>query len=201
MLTVAFLSAGCSQPAPPADGKAAGDGKVATGEAPKTEDKATPAGKPVEIVLKSVDPEGLQKAIDDLTAQKKAVFVDFWATWCVPCREAFPHTVELSKKYAGDGLAVISVALEEDPKADEAKVKAFLAEQKADFTHFVSTQGAEDSMEAFAIDGGGIPHYRVYDKEGKLVRKFVFGDPEQTFSADDVEAAIRKAVGAEGAAP
>ena len=57
----------------------------------------------------------------------KVVLVDFWATWCPSCVEQFPHTVELHRKFAESGLAVVSVSLDE-PDA-EPQVREFLRRQ------------------------------------------------------------------------
>lgn len=45
----------------------------------------------------------------------KIVLLDFWATWCVPCREATPHFVELQQKYGNRGLQVIGVSMDDSP--------------------------------------------------------------------------------------
>ena len=66
----------------------------------------------------------------------KPILVDFWSTWCVPCTEQFPHTVQLHAKYAASGLAVISVSLDEP--SDEARVKTFLEKQGATFDNLLS---------------------------------------------------------------
>ena len=61
----------------------------------------------VEIHVQVAD----RQAFDALVEQRRGevVLVDFWATWCIPCVQQFPHTVDLHRKYAGRGLAVISV--------------------------------------------------------------------------------------------
>jgi thiol-disulfide isomerase/thioredoxin len=51
-------------------------------------------------------------AMDDL--QGKVVLLDFWATWCEPCREAMPHIRNVAKKFQGQPLVVLSVGLDED---------------------------------------------------------------------------------------
>jgi thiol-disulfide isomerase/thioredoxin len=45
------------------------------------------------------------------------VVVDFWASWCGPCREAFPHLDQLARRYQADGLTVIGVSVDDDPRA------------------------------------------------------------------------------------
>jgi thiol-disulfide isomerase/thioredoxin len=45
----------------------------------------------------------------------KVVLLDFWATWCDPCREEIPHFVDLQKKYGGQGLQIIGVSMDDEP--------------------------------------------------------------------------------------
>lgn len=98
--------------------------------------------------------------------QGKVVLVDFWATWCSPCVEKFPHTVALAEKYRKEGLVAISVSLD-DPDGLE-QVQKFLTSQGADFEHLVSKDGgSSESMEAFQLDAA-VPHYRLYDRTGKV---------------------------------
>src|SRR5262245_968326 len=54
----------------------------------------------------------------------QVILVDYWATWCGPCRKKFPHTVELSRRYKSQGLAVISVSFDDDEA--HSKVERFL---------------------------------------------------------------------------
>jgi thiol-disulfide isomerase/thioredoxin len=109
-------------------------------------------------------------AYDELIAshQGKVVLADFWATWCGPCVEQFPHTVELSKKYDPAELAVVSVSMDEP--SDQEKVLAFLREHGAAFDNLLGEYGVgEKGVEAFEITDGAVPHYKVYDRSGTLV--------------------------------
>ena len=140
---------------------------------------------PVEVTIESVSPKGLKDAI--AKHKGKAVLVDYWATWCKPCRDAFPHTVSLSKKHAGEGLIVISVCM--DAKDSKEKAIKFLKSQAADIVNLGSTlEDEEESYLAFEIDGGLIPHYKIFDTEGKLVEK-ISGDQKAK-----IDAAIMKAL-------
>jgi thiol-disulfide isomerase/thioredoxin len=97
----------------------------------------------------------------------KVVLVDFWSTSCVPCIQAFPHTVELDHKYRERGLATIAVSLD-DPESAPV-VKNFLqAQGSITFDNLLSRDGmSSKSMEAFDLNAA-VPHYRLYDRTGKL---------------------------------
>lgn len=56
--------------------------------------------------------DGTRLSLDDL--QGKVVLLDFWATWCAPCREALPHMREIAKKFQGQPLVILSVSLDSD---------------------------------------------------------------------------------------
>ncbi len=119
----------------------------------------------------------------------KVVFVDFWATWCVPCRKAFPHTVELARKHP-EKLAVVSMALDDaDAKED---VLGFLKEQGASFDNLMcSFGGSDESYDAYQIPGASLPYFRVYDRDGSLKHTFGY-DAENDRGVD--EAAVHKAI-------
>lgn len=54
--------------------------------------------------------------LDLSTYRGKVVLLDFWATWCVPCREEIPHFVELQDKYRDQGLQIIGVSMDDGPE-------------------------------------------------------------------------------------
>jgi thiol-disulfide isomerase/thioredoxin len=150
----------------------AGDGPPGRAETP-----AAAAGKSltpdkVNLVV------GDAKALGELIARHrgKAVFVDLWATWCGPCVAGFPHTVELAHKYQGQGLATIAVNF--DQLDDQPKVREFLAEQGADFENLMSKHDGVNQDAAADFDVEALPQYRLYDRQGKL-RKRWEGQPEQ----------------------
>lgn len=148
---------------------------------------ATPAAT-TNVTLERADKSQLAAAIQAHAGQ--VVFVDFWATWCGPCKEQFPHTVELAHKYKDQGLAVISVSCD-DPDG-EAGALEFLKSKGADFENLISTHGI-DTIDVLEIAGGALPHYRIYDRQGKLVKSFG-PDPDKGLSPEEIEVFVKEAL-------
>ncbi|HVP38689.1 MAG TPA: TlpA disulfide reductase family protein [Candidatus Saccharimonadales bacterium] len=96
----------------------------------------------------------------------KVVLVDFWATWCPPCRKEIPHLVTLYQKYKDQGLEVVGLA--DDPR-DHAQVAPFVARQKIPYTVAFSAENTADSF------GGvvGYPTVFVINRTGQVVQKFI----------------------------
>ena len=173
---------------------AANSGKAPAGKPDsKADEKVPEQSEPDEIRLAVIDAAGLQAAVDTHTG--KVVLVDCWATWCDSCVKAFPHTVELSRKLADQGLVVMSLSFD-DPEAEKiAKVRAFLREQEATFENYVSKLDlADDGADAFGINDGALPHYKVYDRSGKLLKSLSAADPDQSLTPETLEAAVTEAL-------
>jgi len=105
------------------------------------------------------------------------LIVDFWATWCVPCRVEIPHFVELQKQYRDKGLTVIGVSLDEQgPEV----VKKFL--KRFDVTYPVVI-GNEKVVEAYGrIDA--IPTTFVIDRQGRIVSRHIGYDDKAVFEKE-----------------
>ena len=94
----------------------------------------------------------------------KVVVVNFWATWCPPCRKEMPDLQSLYKKYKDKGLVILAVSDE-----DLSKVKPFVAEQ--DVKYPVLLDPGRKVNDLFQIQG--IPRSFVYDRDGKLVAQAI----------------------------
>ena len=186
LATLMLSAAGCSKPETPSvpsadpssDPAAIEETPVSAtagaAEATPIDTTATPQG---EVALTEIDGAGLKAAI--AAHQGQVVLVDMWATWCIPCREKFPHVVELSRKHADEGLTVISLSI--DDPAERDAVLEFLTEQDAAFENFIGTYGlGTEATDAFEY-GGEVPFYKLYDRSGELRHQFS-GDPR-----DDIE--------------
>jgi len=140
------------------------------------------------VTVEPVSPEEFQKFIAG--QRGKVVFVDFWATYCLPCRERFPRTLALAKKYGDQGLTAVSVSMDSPEPAYQKKILEFLTQQNSQIKNFANR--LEDTDAAFAaldIAGGALPHYKIYGRNGKLRNKFG-GDPDHPFDEADIERAL-----------
>jgi thiol-disulfide isomerase/thioredoxin len=116
---------------------------------------------------------GDEKKLAEMIAAHKGqvVFVDYWATWCEPCVEYFPHTVEMHRKYKDQGLATIAVSFDEPEEEGIAAAREFLARQGADFENLLNGYGSStEAQNAFDLEV--VPHFRLYNREGELVQKW-----------------------------
>lgn len=160
---------------------------------------------PGAIELQVVDMKGYEHAVAKLRG--KVVLVDFWATWCGPCRKQFPHSVELHRKFQDRGFTVVSVSIDQMDDGEtldelKARVLDFLKEHQATFPNLVAPMSdlapgdpaATDLLaQRFDLPGGSIPHYKLYDRRGELQRRF-FTDPETGagFQPHEIDVAIER---------
>ena len=95
----------------------------------------------------------------------KTLLIDFWATWCGPCRESIPHLVHLHKTYQGQGLAVVGLSMDKgDPKTVDHFAKSL------DIPYPIAI-APEEIARAYGVNG--LPTIVLIDKEGKIREKIV----------------------------
>lgn len=128
-----------------------------------------------EFSLKDIN--GAEKKLSDF--KDKVVIIDFWATWCPPCREEIPHFIDLYSQYKDQGLEIIGIALDQD---GERKVPAFAASNNINYTVLLGGEEVSD------LYGGisAIPTTFVLDRDGNIVKKYI-GYREKTVFEKDIK--------------
>jgi thiol-disulfide isomerase/thioredoxin len=165
--------------------------KMTRDEAGKSAPNSSPSTAEIDVSLTSVD----RVAFDGAVAKQrgKVVLVDFWATWCGPCVEQLPHTLDLARELKDRGLAVITVSCDEPTEVD--RVADFLRSKDAGKAINLISQfgGSTQTMEAFDISSGAVPYYQLYDRAGKLRQTFGISPTAKTqFTPADIDAAVKK---------
>jgi thiol-disulfide isomerase/thioredoxin len=130
---------------------------------------SAPPVKPIPVAVAEIDADGLDAIVKQNKGQ--VVLVDFWATWCPPCRATFPHFVDLHKKYAEKGLLCVSVSMNklwQNVPYDKDQVFGFLAEKNATFPNFIAT-GDEEKIHTRFGSINGIPYKVLFTRVGNRV--------------------------------
>jgi thiol-disulfide isomerase/thioredoxin len=118
-----------------------------------------------EFSLTTID--GKKLSLSDFRG--KVVLLDFWATWCTPCREEIPHFVELQQKYGPAGFQTIGISMDDSVEP----VRQFYRDFHMNYP--VALGGAKIGM----LYGGvlGLPIAFVIDRDNRIVSKHVGASP------------------------
>ena len=102
----------------------------------------------------------------------RVLMVNFWATWCEPCRDEFPELVRFQRRFQDQGLDVITVSF--DPPGSRAKVQKFLESYQANFVHYLQNfQNLTGFVESLDQDWmGTLPATFIYDRRGHLRKRY-----------------------------
>ncbi len=108
----------------------------------------------------------------------KVLVVNFWATWCTPCREEIPAFMKVQEKWSARGLQIVGIAID-----DTDKVRPYVAELKINYPILV---GGLDGIELARQAGnrlGGLPFTVVFDREGGAVHSQLGGVNQRKLEA------------------
>jgi thiol-disulfide isomerase/thioredoxin len=132
--------------------------------------KPSPASELPLVQLKDLD----GATVDLAKFQGKPVIINFWATWCGPCRFEIPMLNELHKKYSPKGLVIVGISTDDE---GATIVKPFMKEIPMEYTTFLKNDDTEEKF------GGvwALPTTIFYDKNGKQVDKFLGVQPREVF--------------------
>ena len=109
------------------------------------------------------DVDGKQQALGQWKG--KVLIVNFWATWCVPCREEMPEFVKLQKEFGDRGVQFVGIAVD-----DPAKVRQFAAELGLNYPALVGGYGAIELSKSLGNGVGALPYTLILDRSGSISR-------------------------------
>ncbi len=164
------------------EGEAAQDSTVLKYKAVVDAKKSTSAGKAFTDFTVIQDPSGPERStvkFSDYVGKGKYVLVDFWASWCGPCKREIPNIAAVYDKYKGDDFDVLSVAVWDKP----ADTKAAAVEHGVVWSQIINAQRIPTDI--YGIQG--IPHIMLIGPDGVIIKRDLRGA--------DIEKAVAEALG------
>lgn len=131
------------------------------------------------------DLQGRQVKLSELRG--KAVLLNFWATWCPPCKIEIPWFVDLQKQYGPQGLQIVGVAMDDDPEKNVVAISKFAKEMGINYTVLLGNDKVGDSY-------GGIqalPTTFYIGRDGKLVAR-VYGLVSHSEVESNIQSALKQ---------
>lgn len=115
----------------------------------------------------------------------KVLIVNFWATWCEPCREEVPVLLRVQAKHASNGVQIVGISVD-----SVDKVRQFAIEYQIGYPLVVGTMEVIDLTRRLGNKAAGLPYTVVLDRSGRVVKTHLGG-----ISEVELESAIRRASG------
>jgi thiol-disulfide isomerase/thioredoxin len=106
------------------------------------------------------DIAGEKVTLSDLKG--KVVLLDFWATWCPPCRVEVPNLIDIQSKFANSDFVLISVSLDRDLQA----ARAFVRDKKMDWVHIIDLETGREIADKYQV--AYIPSTFLIDRRGRI---------------------------------
>ncbi len=113
------------------------------------------------LALSLPDPTGKEQPLGQWKG--KVLVVNFWATWCEPCKEEMPRFMKLQAEYGGRGLQFVGIAIDQPDK-----VSAFARDLGLNYPTLVGGYGAVELSKTFGNHLGALPFTVVLDREGNV---------------------------------
>lgn len=139
--------------------------EVPSSAATTTDPAAAPKTQLAAVIpeFKLADSDGTLRSLKD-DWKGKALIVNFWATWCAPCRREIPLLNQLAADRAKDNFQVVGIAID-----FRDKVLAYAQEMRIDYPMLIGEQDALDAAAAFGVDAVGLPFTIFTDTSGRVI--------------------------------
>ena len=140
--------------------------------------------------VRELDVEGLKKLLARDGKSARPLLINFWATWCEPCRAEFPDLVKIDNEYRSRGLDFIIISID-DASEINTTVPGFLKEMRATMPAYLLNT-LEPELAINYVDpkwGGSLPATFLYDAQGRVVFKHM-----GRINADELRSAIKAVI-------
>jgi len=134
--------------------------------------------KPAKLNFSFKDTSGKNVSLSDFKG--KVILLDFWATWCVPCKQEIPSFIELQKKLGGRGLQIIGLSVDDPLTA----AKTYASAMKMNYPVLLA-EGKEDVLKAYDPIPS-IPVSIIIDRQGRIVARHIGIAPMDVFEKEIV---------------
>jgi peroxiredoxin len=110
--------------------------------------------------------------VDSADFRGKVILLNFWATWCSPCRQEIPSLNDLYLQYNKEGLAVIGISLD---RGGAEEVRKFVDKFKVEYVNVIADEAVVQAFSSIPGIGPiqGIPVTFIIDRKGQICRRFV----------------------------
>ena len=155
---------------------------------------ANPQAAPPTASIKSATPDFDVPTIDGRTIKLsayrgKVLILDFWATWCPPCRQEIPQLVRIANQLRTKGVEVVGLHIDDQGQSSPQQIKKFI--QDFDINYTVGMASNDMFIAYLGRDETAIPQTLVFDRNGKVVAHLVGYSDDH---AGKLDAAINKAI-------
>jgi thiol-disulfide isomerase/thioredoxin len=183
VIALSIFLGGCQRAAAPI---AVSNQPVSINDRPTSTGPSGAPAKPLTEMSWTGTDDKVQKLSD---LKGRAVILDFWATFCPPCRQEIPHLNSLIAKYGKDNLQV--VGLNVGGEEDKPEIPKFIAATKLDYP----IAFPEDQLSQFIFaERDDIPQTAVFDRSGRMITKIIGFSPD---IQKQLDAAVEKAINSE----
>lgn len=148
-----------------------------------TDDRTTAEAATELMRLRLPDTSGKEQGLDQW--RNKILIVNFWATWCEPCREEIPALVRVHARHASNGIQIVGIFVD-----SVDKVQKFAAEYKISYPLIMGNMTVIDLTRRLGNKVGGLPYTVILDRSGRVVTTHLGG-----ISEAELESAIKLASG------
>ncbi|HKV41130.1 MAG TPA: TlpA disulfide reductase family protein [Blastocatellia bacterium] len=156
------------------------------GSAPAAGTALAASAAPPDFVIPSVDGRTFKLS----EYRGKVLVMDFWATWCPPCRAETPHLASIAREYGSQGVEVVGLHIDDRGRSSLDTIRTFVKEYKINYTVGLATD--EMFVDYLGREDDTIPQTLVFGRDGNVIAHFIGFDEDHAQALED---AVKRGLG------